>query len=235
MKIAVIGKGFVGTNLVTQLCTTVSCDVKAYDSKSINWIGEHHYDTVFCAAPSADKWLANARPRDDYELIEKFERQLRFVKCDEFIHLSTIDAGNYGSELYSYGRNRFALEQFVIYRFAASVIRLPGLFGPGLKKNLLFDIKYNQDYLKNFNLKSTYQFYNINKLLSDVLIRKIPGQVVTFVNPPLSVKEIMPKHLLKKHKFNGGMITYDQMGEKEPYLSSKKAVLREVKEFLNEK
>src|SRR5262249_32793229 len=66
-----------------------------------------------------------------------------------------------------YGRHRYELEQFVAKHFAKThVVRLPGLFGTGLKKNLIFDLLNGK--LDWTDHRSTIQFYDLSRLWNDI-------------------------------------------------------------------
>ena len=176
MPSALIGyTGFVGSNLLRQ---THFDDL--YNSKNIEDIRGKEYDLVVCAAPRADKWWANANPEKDFSAIHSmFFRGIESVQAKRFIHISTIDVYSNpvgvdedsvaGAEGVSpYGKNRYWLEGLIRVRFPhAQIIRLPGLFGPGLKKNLIYDLIHG-DYRFLPQPESTFQFYNVNNLWRDI-------------------------------------------------------------------
>ena len=110
------------------------------------------FDRVVCCGVRAEKWLANIRPEQDIERIQTLERVLDEVTAGEFIHISTVDVYDKktavdeshkinAADCDHYGRNRLVFEGYVSNRFNNSyIVRLPGLFGTGLKKNFLYDI-----------------------------------------------------------------------------------------------
>jgi hypothetical protein len=94
---------------------------------------------------------ANRDPAGDAARIDALIGTLREIKAERFVLISTVAClANFRAEseeqaLFEadtpYGHNRRKLEAFVAGRAEPSVIvRLPALFGPGLKKNFLFDI-----------------------------------------------------------------------------------------------
>ena len=71
-------------------------------------------------------------------------------------------------KLHPYGYNRWRLEQFVQKQFAnALIVRLPGLVGPGLKKNIVFDF-LNDNNVHNINAQDVFQFYPMVHLWNDI-------------------------------------------------------------------
>ncbi|NHC15526.1 hypothetical protein G9H71_17235 [Motilibacter sp. E257] len=91
----------------------------------------------------------------------------------------------------AYGRNRAKLEQFVAKRFdEALIVRLPGMFGPGLKKNLLFDL-IHQPHERFANSASTFQFYDVRELWGHILLAQDAGLgVVHLATEPVSAAEV---------------------------------------------
>lgn len=168
--------GFVGGNLLLQKTFDVfinSKNIKTIINKSFN-------NLYFCGLPSV-KWLANKNPDDDLLIINNIIDILKTVKINRFILISTIDVYEstdlpqlnedykckYESN-HAYGRNRYLFEQFVITQFANyHIIRLPALFGYGLKKNILYDL-LNNNQLDKINIYSKYQWYNLNNLIVDI-------------------------------------------------------------------
>jgi len=92
-----------------------------------------------------------------------------------------------------YGRNRLQLEKFVEARFDSLIIRLPGLFGNGLKKNVIYDL-INNNLVDQICPESIYQFYHIDNLWRDIEMALMHNlTVVNFATEPVTVKEIVNK------------------------------------------
>ena len=78
--------------------------------------------------------------------------QLLHVRCKKLMLISTIDVLPKGAEKYedvqlpegstsAYALHRIKMEQFVQEHFEnVTIIRLPGIFGRGLRKNFIFDL-----------------------------------------------------------------------------------------------
>ena len=147
MKKALIGyTGFVGGNLVRQMDFD-----DLYNSKNISQIENKSYDIIICAGVRAEKYLANKYPEQDLEQIQSLIDLLGTVRCSHFVLISTIDVYNNPSDvdedtkidettLHAYGKNRLYMEKWAAQKFAKhTIIRLPALFGTGLKKNFIYD------------------------------------------------------------------------------------------------
>lgn len=146
MKALIGYTGFVGNNLTSTQYT------HQYNSKNINDIIGKEFNQVVCAGVRAEKFLANAYPQQDLESIKALIEVLKQVKCKQFILISTIDIykspknvdENTSIEqdgLHPYGANRYYMEEFVRNNFDDYlIVRLPALFGKGLKKNFIYDI-----------------------------------------------------------------------------------------------
>ncbi len=145
---AIIGSnGLVGSNLVRQ----VDFDAR-FNSADIHRIGEQRFDLIVSAAPSATMWLANSQPEADYAKTMAFLDDLAKARTDRLVVLSTIavfddlgagydEADGVFEARGAYGRHRRMIETFARERFdKVHVVRLPALFGPGLRKNFVFDM-----------------------------------------------------------------------------------------------
>lgn len=139
--------GFVGSNLNVQYKFD-----RIYNSKNILEIKNQEFDMLFCAGVSAIKWFANQNPDLDIKNINNLIECLKTVKVNKFILISTIDIyddmNNVDEDTLpnrekqdTYGKNRYYLEQWVKDNFQNYLIlRLPALFGKGLKKNFIYDL-----------------------------------------------------------------------------------------------
>ena len=108
--------------------------------------------TGWCAAAPGSMFEANKFPEEDRAKVHALMEQLGRAKTKKFILISSIavleDFGfgldesttNYQEQV-TYGRHRRELEKFCEETFEdLLIVRLPALFGPGLKKNFIFDL-----------------------------------------------------------------------------------------------
>ena len=138
--------GFVGSTLTRDIAFS-----RTYNSRSIERIAGESFDTLVCAGAPATMWAANANPRADLDNLRRLTSALSEAKINRLVLISTIAVFDDVSAGYTessaryetvkaYGRNRRELELHVMERYEAVVLRLPALFGKGLKKNFIFDI-----------------------------------------------------------------------------------------------
>ena len=139
--------GFVGGNLMAEHSFSALCQSSAisaqYDSRP---------DLCVYAGVPAAMFLANADPEADLAVMAAARENLRRIAPHKVVLISSIAvyADSRGrdesspmpaGELPAYGRNRLQLERWVREDFPdALIIRLPALYGKGLKKNFLFDL-----------------------------------------------------------------------------------------------
>jgi len=195
---ALIGNsGFVGSSLLRQRTFGAT-----YRSNSIHTIAGRSYGTIICAGAPAQKWLANREPAADAENIRSLIAHLSKVACEYFILVSTVDVFSQPigvdehtvvdpAGLRAYGRNRLHLETFIQEHFPQHlIVRLPGLVGPGLRKNVIFDL-HNSNNLESVDARGTFQFYPIVNLAEDIRIAVNAGlKLIHLTSEPVSVAEI---------------------------------------------
>lgn len=145
---ALIGHtGFVGSALLRQTSFT-----RGFNSANIAEIDGSAFDMVVCAAAPGSMLEANTAPERDLAQIEALIERLSTLRTRCFVLISSIavlaDFASGADETTSdfqqdlaYGRHRRMLEAFVEDHFENSlVVRMPALFGEGLRKNFLFDL-----------------------------------------------------------------------------------------------
>lgn len=189
--------GFVGSNLLRQ-----SHFDDLYHSRNIHEIRGKSYDTLFCAGAPAVKWLANKEPEADLANIKGLIEELNHCETRRVVLISTVDVYKYPIEvdeetrieieyLDAYGKHRFLLEQFVQDHFSnVHIVRLPGLFGKGLKKNIIYDFMHNNalDIIRSDNV---FQFYDLERLYKDIeIVMRENLRVVNFATEPVSVSDL---------------------------------------------
>lgn len=222
---ALIGyTGFIGSNLNKEGRFT-----SWFNSKNIHEMSGH-YDMIVCAAPSATKWWANQFPQLDWDSVMKLVEALKNVTTDKFILISTIDAGIPQDKLTYYGKHRRSLELFVTRHFPKRmIIRLPALFGPGLKKNILYDILTKQDifYPREF----TFQWFNINRLWDTIGCLPLcqRSELIRLYSHPISVGELVDA--LQRDVTIHELYSGDPYNEQSDYFYSKEDVLNDIVEF----
>lgn len=167
------GSGFVGSNLLRAREFGAT-----FNTSNIDDIRAKEFRTVICAAPGAEKWKANLDPDTDKASVQRLWEHLRPVRAEKVILISTVDVYPTPVDVdeltpidpakcTAYGRHRLELEQRVTDNFNALVIRLPGLFGPGLKKNALYDLLHDHR-VDAIDPRAVYQFYDVTRLSRDI-------------------------------------------------------------------
>lgn len=249
MSRALIGHtGFVGSNLLNQQSFT-----ECFNSRNIDAIRDKHYETVVCAGTPAAKWIANREPDRDWENIEGLIQQLKTIKADKFILISTVDvyptpvnvdelSPVNTEECQPYGRHRLLLEKFIASQFDALIIRLPGLFGRGLKKNIIFDFLNNNN-INQINTQSVFQFYDLKHLSQDIKTG-LENQLslLNISSEPTRVSEVAEICLGRPfiNSVDSPAAVYDYksryahlFGGTQGYLYNKEQVLADLKEYVS--
>ena len=98
------------------------------------------------------------------------------------------------TDLHAYGLNRRLLEKFVESHFSNYlIIRLPGLVGTGLHKNVIFDF-LNKNNLHAIDSRAIFQFYPMFNLWFDIQTALGAGlQLVHLTAEPIRVTDIAKK------------------------------------------
>jgi dTDP-4-dehydrorhamnose reductase len=150
-----------------------------FHSRTIETIRGQTFSCVVCAGVSAVKWLANKDPAKDWEGISRLIDCLADVKADRFVLISTIDvyqatAGKTErdepptSGLHPYGLHRLKLEAFVRQQFPrCTIVRLPALFGTGLRKNAVYDL-IHLNAPEKVIANGSFQWYPTRRLADDI-------------------------------------------------------------------
>ena len=196
---AIIGHtGFVGGNLVRQRRFDA-----VYNSRNIGTIRGRGFELLVFAGAQSKKWWANQHPEADWAGIENALGALREVEVGRVVLISTVDVlpnldgadedrEVHGLENHAYGRNRLRLEDELRARFPrVTILRLPGLFGPGLKKNVIFDLLHDNQ-LEKINPESRFQYYDVSRLWQDVeTVIAADLDLVHFATEPVATSEIL--------------------------------------------
>lgn len=245
---ALIGHtGFVGGNL--QRANRFD---DLYNSTNIHALRGKHYKLIVCAGAPGAKWKANREPERDRASLDHLMNCLAETGADHVILISTIDvypeprAVNEDSPIQNgkgsaYGKHRRMLEEFVQERFEATIIRLPGLFGPGLKKNVIYDFLHNNN-LEAICPESVFQFYPVANTWKDIAtVRRHGLSLVNFATEPMSVKAIAGEAfgLEFANPAASGAARYDMrtkhasvFGKPGPYMYEAGDVLESLKEYI---
>jgi nucleoside-diphosphate-sugar epimerase len=241
--------GFIGGQLSSRYK-----NVRRYGRQNISDLKNDDSDLIIIAAAPAAKWLANSEPENDLENIEILINSLKVIRNKKCVLISTIDVFPSGIEFSesqllpdshpeAYGANRGYLEKSLARELNdLHIVRLPGMFGPGLKKNLIFDLM-NAREVPEINSASTFQFYDVRSLPGHIaLCIENDLKIANLATEPISVEEIynscfelqVPKSTVKKISYR--MITNhseELAGRKDQYLISKLEILATLKNWIS--
>jgi len=173
---AIVGfSGFVGSNLLQFYKFN-----HFYNSKNFIDAKNKEFNTLFFCGVPAVKWKANKNPEEDNIIMETLKNILDTINVKKFILISTIDVyenTNCGlnedydiipSKNHTYGKNRFLFEEYIKKRYINyHIIRLPALFGKGLKKNIIYDL-INNNNVNDISINSSFQWYYLDWLKKDI-------------------------------------------------------------------
>jgi hypothetical protein len=195
---ALIGHtGLVGGNLARQFHFD-----DCYNSANIGEIVGRRYELLVCSGVRGTKWLANRDPDRDIADITSLLERLERVHAENVVLISTVDV--YGvpvgvdeespidqSTQTFYGRHRYHVEQFVRERFPrVLVVRLPALFGFGLRKNALYDLMCNHE-VDKIHPAAVYQFYWLEHVWADISRAAAANlTLANFATAPIGIQEV---------------------------------------------
>ena len=187
--------GFVGGNLLAKHTFAAEC----HSSDITAQYGTRPDLCVYAGVPAA-MFLANADPEADLAVMRAARENIRQIAPKRLVLISSIavladsrgvyeDSPAQDNEgLSAYGKNRLQLERWVREDFPdALIVRLPALYGAGIRKNFLFDLhtitpamlrpeKYSELAAKSPLVKSAYTladngFYKLNGTADPVALR----------------------------------------------------------------
>jgi sugar phosphate isomerase/epimerase len=255
--------GFVGSNLLQYYIFD-----NFYNSKNFEKAINKHFDVLFFCGLPAVKWYANKNPDEDYNNIENIKNILNTITCNKFILISTVDVyeatnNNLLNEDYdcnydknhTYGKHRYLFEKYISNKFENyHIIRLPALFGKGLKKNIIYDL-INNNQIDKIPYYSSLQWYDLNRLKNDIeIVIKNNIKICNFFTEPLDTKDIIKvfskvyninydfqiEYLNSDDSFNKKIIynictKYSKLfgSNLNNYICDKNEVLDRIEEFLN--
>lgn len=235
--------GFVGSNILNYSNNNYEYLI---NSKNIETIKNKQFGTIVCAGVSAKKWQANEKPNEDLENINKLLDILKTVKCEKFILISTIDIYKntnnninkvVNQDNHAYGKNRYYLEKELEKTFEnLYIIRLPGLFGYNLQKNVIYDLINNNN--PTFNIKSKFQWYYIGDIVEDInKAIENKEKIVDLFPEPIEMNEIVG--IIKKYsnkeityKESNNIITYDLYYKNNRYYNNKKYIIEKLELYI---
>ncbi len=249
MKALIGYTGFVGSNLDKQL----NFDIR-YNSSNIHQIINKEFDLVVCAGVSGTKWIANKFPEKDLLKINILLTNLQKIKCKKIILISTVDVyktPNKVSEdtlldkenLHAYGYNRILVEEFIKENFKDYfIIRLPAIYGDGLKKNFVYDL-LNSHCLTWTHKSSVFQYYHLKNLWKDIKLAVDNNiKVINFNSEPISAYELAKtcfdinfNNVTKKPPVYYDVRTkYSYLyNTKSDYMYNREQVISDMKDFAN--
>ena len=188
-RIALLGyKGFVGSALFKKLKES-GYDITGVSRDSYEKYKNEEFDIIINSAmPSKRFWAVN-NPMDDFDATVRLTADLVYGwKYKKFVQISTVSAR---CQLdHPYGLNKKCAETLVLNKSENNlVVRLGGLYGPGLDKGAVFDIiKGNKIYVHG---DSKYNFIDVEKA-AEIIVKKIDkkGIIEVGAKDQISLREI---------------------------------------------
>ena len=248
MRVIVGDTGLIGRNLMSQAEFNLSFN----SSNIINFCDMvKNNDELYLSCLPATKWQVNLNTNSKFfDMLNAINifNILKTHSYSKIVLISTIDVYDHtelGSaeneevitETMSYGQNRLRFEKMITSSLdyeSIKIVRLPAVFGPNLKKNLLFDL-LNNNQTDKINLNSSYQWYNLNNLFRDIEnFKNNDVPILNLFSEPVSTQEIV-NIFNKDVGFYGNHIKYDYrtIHNSSGYYVDREIILNDIKDFIN--
>ena len=251
MKLLIGNTGLIGTTLKD----SIKFDYE-FNSKNLEELLSLLIDTsqaeLYLACLPATKWLVNNDPQSDLNNIFKILNIITKREYGTVVLYSTIDV--YGdsplevNENYeipigvpSYGSNRYLFENLIKTTLKYKrllTLRLPALFGKHIKKNIIYDL-LNHNEVNKIKYNSTYQWYNLDKLVRDTnncLNITKDFECVNLFTEPIHTSQILDLFNLseKDVENNSNSIIYNYKSKiaSTGYIESQQDILEQIKQFV---
>ncbi|MFC9917640.1 NAD-dependent epimerase/dehydratase family protein [Agromyces binzhouensis] len=149
-----------------------------YNTSNIDDIVGKRYDLVVSAGNRADSFRINRNGDDDLREVDSLADRLDQVEITQLVLVSTVCVYPGASspdetapldmaDLTPYGANRLHQEQRLAAAHDTLVLRLPQLYGDGLKKGIIYDLAH--DYRVEFiRPDARFQYYDVRRLADDL-------------------------------------------------------------------
>jgi hypothetical protein len=227
-----------------------------YNSNNFKDAKNKSFDIMyFCNIPYIK--LHSNKYSDEYPIVIKnIIDILDTINVNKFILISTIDVyKNVNSQLdedykinfnenNNYSKNIFLFEEYIKNRYQDHyIIRLPKVFGHGLKKNIIYDLIHNNN-VNNISLNSIFQWYYLDWLKNDIdIILKNNIRVCNFFTEPVNtykiikvfknIYEIDYEFQIEYLGYNNSNIKYDMYSKYSHFFGNDKKYIRKEIDILN--
>jgi hypothetical protein len=245
MRTGLIGStGFIGGNLSRQYLFD-----ECYHSMNISSIRGREFGLLVCGGLSAVKWQANRNPEEDRARIDSLLGELTTVRAGRVVVLSTVDVYPVTRDVdetfdchsqpnHAYGTNRLYFEERMRGQFGdITVVRISGVFGPGLKKNVIYDLLHD-NCLDSINPDSAFQYYDVSNLWRDLSWLEQAGiRLINLASEPIYTRDLIDRFFPGKvvGQSAGPPISYNVRTVHSPahYLSLAGELMRELGVFVD--
>jgi hypothetical protein len=213
-----------------------------FHSSNVEELPEREWDEVVCAGMPAEKWRANKEPDDDEASLEALWGALGRTATRRVVLISTVDVfdpprnkdeSREPDAAHPYGRNRARLETRLAERFEdTAIVRLPALYGPGLKKNALYDLLVTAR--SPAPRDAVFQWYDLERLPEDLdRMRASNLRVANLVSEPVSMGEVIDRCFAGAPAGDGTAAQYDLRTRHAELFGGRNGYLEDSTESLN--
>lgn len=225
----------------------------AYNSKNIGEIAGRTFDRLVFSGAQSKKWWANANPEADWNGIEAALSPLASVNAARPVLISTVDVlpdrkgldesfDPHGQSAHPYGAHRLRIEDRLRALWPnLLIVRLPALFGRGLKKNVIYDLLTN-NMLEAIQPESSFQYYDLERLWADIGVAEAAGLELIHLFPaPVRTRDIVERFFasLSIGANAGAPVHYDfrtrhgaLYGGTDGYLYGREETMRRLEAFI---